>query len=39
MDRDHDADPHEMTNLANDPKHKETVAEMKKLLAKLPMAK
>jgi arylsulfatase A-like enzyme len=33
---DQDNDPHEMTNLANEPKHKDTVAEMKRLLAKLP---
>jgi arylsulfatase A-like enzyme len=33
---DHDNDPHEMKNLADDPKYKDTVAEMKKLLAKLP---
>jgi arylsulfatase A-like enzyme len=33
---DHDLDPHEMTNLADDPKHKDTVAEMKDLLEKLP---
>jgi uncharacterized sulfatase len=33
---DHDNDPHEMTNLANDPQHKETVAQMQALLAKLP---
>jgi iduronate 2-sulfatase len=32
---DHDSDPHEMTNLANDPKYKDTVAEMKRLLARL----
>lgn len=30
---DHDADPHEYKNLAADPKHAGTVAEMKKLLA------
>jgi iduronate 2-sulfatase len=33
---DHENDPHEMINLASDPKHQGTVAEMKKLLAKLP---
>jgi arylsulfatase A-like enzyme len=33
---DHQSDPHEMKNLANDPQHAGTVAEMKKLLAKLP---
>jgi len=33
---DHDNDPHEMTNLASDPKYKDTVAEMKRLLARLP---
>jgi arylsulfatase A-like enzyme len=33
---DHDSDPHEMTNLADDPKYANTVAEMKRLLAKLP---
>jgi iduronate 2-sulfatase len=36
---DHDNDPHEMANLANDPQHKDTVAEMQRLLAKLPAAK
>ncbi len=36
---DHQNDPHEMTNLASDPKHKDTVVEMKKLLAKLPARK
>ncbi|QEL16345.1 sulfatase [Limnoglobus roseus] len=30
---DHDADPHEYANLAADPKHAATVAELKKLLA------
>ena len=30
---DHDQDPHEYANLAGDPKHAETVTEMKKLLA------
>jgi arylsulfatase A-like enzyme len=30
---DHDADPREWTNLAKDPAHAATVAEMKKLLA------
>ncbi len=29
---DHDKDPHEFTNLANDPKHAETVKELQKLL-------
>jgi iduronate 2-sulfatase len=33
---DHDYDPHEMTNLANDPKYAESIAEMKRLLARLP---
>src|SRR5262245_5172690 len=33
---DHQNDPHEMTNLANDPQHKETIAQMKQLLARLP---
>ena len=33
---DEQADPHEMKNLADDPAHKEVVAEMKGLLAKLP---
>jgi arylsulfatase A-like enzyme len=33
---DHDSDPHEMKNLAGDPAHAQVVAEMKKLLAKLP---
>lgn len=36
---DHDRDPHEMTNLANDPQHSATVTEMKALLAKLPPGK
>ena len=36
---DHDNDPHEMKNLANDPKYKDTVAEMKQLLARLPPTK
>jgi iduronate 2-sulfatase len=36
---DHQHDPHEMTNLASDPKYKDTVAEMKKLLAQLPPRK
>ena len=31
---DHDRDPHELTNLAADPKHAATVAEMKALLQK-----
>ena len=29
---DHDADPHEFRNLAGDPKHAETQAEMRRLL-------
>ena len=33
---DEEADPHEMTNLVNDPNYKARVAEMKGLLAKLP---
>lgn len=33
---DHQTDPYETKNLAGDPQYKETVAEMKKLLAKLP---
>jgi uncharacterized sulfatase len=33
---DHEADPHEMENLAQDPAHQQTVNEMKKLLARLP---
>jgi uncharacterized sulfatase len=33
---DEQADPHEMKNLADDPAHKQVVAEMKALLAKLP---
>jgi uncharacterized sulfatase len=33
---DHQSDPHEMKNLAGDPKHAATVAEMKRLLARLP---
>jgi iduronate 2-sulfatase len=33
---DHDNDPHEMTNLANEPQYKDTVVEMKRFLAKLP---
>jgi arylsulfatase A-like enzyme len=33
---DHDKDPHEMANLANEPAHAAVVAEMKALLAKLP---
>jgi iduronate 2-sulfatase len=32
---DHDADPHEYVNLAGDPRQAETVAEMKRLLAKV----
>src|SRR5260370_64710 len=31
---DHDADPHEFVNLAEDPKHTKTVEEMKKLVKK-----
>jgi uncharacterized sulfatase len=31
---DHDADPHEQTNLANDPRHAETVKTLKAMLAK-----
>jgi len=30
---DHDVDPHEITNLANDPRHVKTLAELRKLLA------
>ena len=33
---DHDSDPHEMKNLADDPAQAQVVAEMKELLAKLP---
>jgi iduronate 2-sulfatase len=33
---DHDSDPHELKNLANEAKYKDTVAEMKQLLGKLP---
>jgi arylsulfatase A-like enzyme len=33
---DHDADPHEMKNLAADPAQAQVVAEMKKVLARLP---
>jgi iduronate 2-sulfatase len=33
---DEQADPHEMKNLADEPAHKQVVAEMKALLAKLP---
>ena len=33
---DEQADPHEMKNLADDPAHKQVIAEMKALLAKLP---
>ena len=29
---DHEEDPHELTNLANDPKHAGTIAELKGLL-------
>ncbi|MBI5774420.1 MAG: sulfatase [Verrucomicrobia bacterium] len=36
---DHDNDPHEMKNLANDPAHAKTVAEMKTLLKQIPPAK
>lgn len=35
---DHNSDPHEMKNLANDPQQAATVAEMKKLLKGLPAA-
>jgi uncharacterized sulfatase len=31
-------DPHELKNLSNDPKYAKTIAEMKKLLAKMPVA-
>ena len=30
---DHDSDPHEMKNLANDPQHAKVVTEMKSLIA------
>ena len=33
---DHKLDPHEVKNLANDPAHAETVAQMKRLLRRLP---
>ncbi len=33
---DHDADPHEMTNLAADPKHAEAVAQLKAMLKHIP---
>jgi len=34
---DHDADPHEFTNLAHDPKHEDVLKELRALLAaKLP---
>jgi uncharacterized sulfatase len=33
---DHDSDPHEMKNLADEPSHAGTVKEMKLLLSKLP---
>jgi iduronate 2-sulfatase len=33
---DHEKDPHEFTNLAKDPAHAQTVAEMKKLLWQVP---
>jgi uncharacterized sulfatase len=36
---DHDADPHEMRNLATDPKHAATVAQMRKLLREGPVSK
>ncbi|MBM3782897.1 MAG: sulfatase [Acidobacteria bacterium] len=36
---DHDKDPHEMRNLAEDPAHKDTVATMKATLAKSPIVK
>ncbi len=32
---DHESDPHELNNLANDPKHAATVAEMKALVKKM----
>jgi len=31
-------DPSELVNLANDPKYAKTVAEMKQLLSKMPVA-
>jgi len=30
---DHDADPHEFTNLASDPRHLETIAQLKAMMA------
>jgi hypothetical protein len=33
---DHESDPHEMTNLASEAAQAQVVAEMRKLLAKLP---
>jgi arylsulfatase A-like enzyme len=36
---DHDNDPHEMRNLAADPKHAATVAQLRKLLREGPVAK
>jgi len=36
---DHDNDPHEMKNVADDPEHAATVKEMKSLLSKLPAKK
>ena len=36
---DHQSDPHEMKNLADDPQYKSVVEEMKALLAKLPPRK
>jgi len=36
---DHDRDPHEMKNLADDPEHAGTVKEMKLLLSRLPAKK
>ncbi len=36
---DHDADPHEMRNLAADPKHAATVAQLRKLLHEGPVSK
>lgn len=35
---DHDADPHEFKNLAVDPEHAKTVAEMRQLLKRIPPA-
>ena len=33
---DHDADPHEYTNLADDPRHAVTLADLRRLLQRLP---